>query len=143
MEVCFREVEAIAPSSIPTLFRTVTSDGKAHFYGMVSWKFQARAIDMVPDTLFKDRKLVIQWAQQKRDIKGQPTKDLDESMVGSKEDFDECLLQLAKFIAAYGGPGENGPTQWKADKIDEFSGKMAAMAVKLWGYPKFIDRMPK
>jgi hypothetical protein len=139
MVKCFSEVEAAAAESIPTLFRSVMPDGVSHFYGMVCWTPQARAIEMVRDLRNRDKKLVIQWPQQIRNSKNQPTDVIDASMVGSAEDLQNCVNKLTKFVLTYGGPGLNGPTQWKADRIREFSDKMFVEATRLWGNPKFVD----
>ncbi|KAK3899707.1 hypothetical protein C8A05DRAFT_17892 [Staphylotrichum tortipilum] len=135
MQICFGEVVAGAWRSVPTLFRTVTPEGIATFYGMVSWTFQDRAIEMVPVLTNKKNKFVIQWAQQILGSNGQPTAVLDKTMVGTREDLEHCIATLTQFIVDYGGPDRNGPKQWAADGIGNFSAHLFEAATKLWGNP--------
>jgi hypothetical protein len=107
---------------------------------MVAWTPRTHALQLVRDIHHKDKKLVIQWAQWIPDANGNPTAKLDEKMKGTPDDLAIYVRALEQFIKAYGGPGDNSPTQWAADGINKVSNGLFNAALDLWGYPKLVDK---
>ncbi|EAQ86200.1 predicted protein [Chaetomium globosum CBS 148.51] len=128
MYLCLAGVEAGVKYGIPTLFRSISPQGQPLYHGMVSWMPYKRCIELVPNISKekKKQKLVIQWGKTK-------------AGAGTDADLEKCVNELEQFIKNYGGP--NGPEQWEADGINEFSDYLFAAAVELWGNPKLVNKM--
>ena len=157
---CLKEVAGSASDSVPTLFRSMGTDGIGKFHGLVVWAPAHRAIKLAMNSIdWRAKKIVtIQWAKQKMN-KGQPTKELNVDMQGTEADLLACVQTLNEWVVNYGGPNGNGSSQWyvpslqvkdgktqltlfilprTADGIDDFNIVMISAACELWGYPKLV-----
>ncbi len=141
MVQCLAEVATSASDSVPTLFRTMGADKIGKFHGLIVWAPAARAIKLARNSEeWRAKRIVtIQWAKQKTTKNGKATNELNTDMQGTEKDLELCLNTLNGWVLHYGGPDNNGPRQWAADGIENFTIAMIAAAVDLWGNPKLIE----
>ncbi|KAK0706890.1 hypothetical protein B0T26DRAFT_478797 [Lasiosphaeria miniovina] len=129
MIICLKEVEESAAKSVPTLFRSASSQSQPVFHGIIVWCPKDHALELGASTGdWRDgKKMVIQFPK----YIGNP-QVLDATMVGTQDELQECLQQLLQFIHDYGGP--HGQEQWET--VSTVNTALIQAAVNHWGMPK-------
>jgi len=114
MVQCLKEVAESASDSVPTLFRTMGADQIGKFHGLIVWAPAGHAIKLArnSDDWRAKRIVTIQWAKYKTTKSGKPTEELQTEMQGTQQDLETCLQTLNEWVVNYGGPNNNGVTQW-------------------------------